>query len=183
MPSWGLYFLLLRTLEFEKDLKYTADKLHVSYRMEIKQSSMLKTHPFWLRTARPLLSWQVCSCSAAALSSPCDITIAWRKVFRSFPFSTHAQAFPLDHTHTRTCACTHTHTCRKHFALVVWVWFLLCKQGAQGNRHNDSQCKYERSPHQVPVWELIKSSWWWGKLRTAPDEALTTCNELLMSEF
>lgn len=74
------------------------------------KSSMLKTHPLWLCAARPLLSWQVGSCSAAALSFPCDITIAWRKVFRSFPFSTHAQAFPLDHTHTHARLCAHTHT-------------------------------------------------------------------------
>lgn len=58
----------------------------------------------------------------SVLSSLCDIIIAWRKVFHSFPSAAHAHTFPP----------VREHTYRKNFALVVRVWFLLCKHRGAG---------------------------------------------------
>lgn len=58
-----IFFLLLRTLEFEKDLKYTADKLQVSYRMETSHAENTPVLALRCEASPVLTSLQLlCSC-------------------------------------------------------------------------------------------------------------------------
>lgn len=86
---------------------------------------------------------------------------------------------PLRHTRPPTHSHQCAHTYRKHFALVIWVWFLLCKQERKGAGVMTASVNMNPRLSRPPVCELIKCSWWWGKLHEPP----TTSNELLMSVF
>lgn len=93
-----------------------------------------------------LTGWGLFSPDKTSVSSLCDFTIAWRKLFSFHPHT---------RPHIHNCAFTHN---RKALRTCCSGCGFYC--ASMSKTCNDSKCKYEPLSVKVSIYELNVCSWW-----------------------